>query len=158
MTSTPPQTGDPAPDFTLTDADQQSVSLNDLRGKKVILYFYPAAMTAGCTTQACDFTAAKTTLTTGGYEVLAVSPDAPSKLVQFRTKESLDLRLLSDPDHSVHEAYGAWGPKTMYGKTSVGVIRSTFVIDEDGKIEHAWRNVKATGHVDRVLKDLGLAS
>jgi peroxiredoxin Q/BCP len=158
MTTTLPAKGDAAPGFTLTDADGNSVSLGDFIGKKVILYFYPAAMTPGCTTEACEFTAARSTLDTGGYVVLGVSPDKPAKLVQFRTKENLDITLLSDPDHSVHEAYGAWGEKTLYGKTMIGVIRSTFVIDENGTITGAWRNVKATGHVDRVLKELGLAA
>lgn len=158
MTTTLPAKGDTAPGFTLTDADNNSVSLADFAGKKVILYFYPAAMTPGCTTEACEFTAARTQLDTGGYVVLGVSPDAPDRLVQFRTKENLDITLLSDPDHSVHERYGAWGEKSLYGKKMLGVIRSTFVIDESGTIVEAWRNVKATGHVDRVLKELGLAA
>ena len=157
MTTTPPAAGDTAPGFTLTDADGNQVSLSDFAGRKVILYFYPAAMTPGCTTEACEFTAARETLDTGGYVVLGVSPDTPDKLVQFRTKENLDITLLSDPDHSVHEAYGAWGEKSLYGKKMVGVIRSTFVIDENGTLVEAWRNVKATGHVDRVLATLGLA-
>ncbi len=158
MASNSLATGDAAPDFMLTDADGNSVSLSDFRGRRVVLYFYPAAMTPGCTTEACDFTAARSSFDTGGYVVLGVSPDAPSKLVQFRTKENLDITLLSDPDHSVHDAYGAWGEKSMYGKTSMGVIRSTFVIGEDGTIERAWRNVKAGGHVARVLEDLGLSA
>lgn len=158
MTTTLPAKGDTAPGFTLTDADASSVSLSDFTGKKVILYFYPAAMTPGCTTEACDFTAARGTLDTGGYVVLGVSPDKPDALVKFRTKESLDITLLSDPDHSVHEAYGAWGEKSLYGKKMLGVIRSTFVIGEHGQIIEAWRNVKATGHVDRLLKDLGLVA
>ncbi len=157
MTTTLPATGDTAPAFTLTDADHKALSLSDFAGKRVILYFYPAAMTPGCTTEACEFTAARNTLDTGGYVVLGVSPDAPDKLVQFRDREKLDITLLSDPDHSVHEQYGAWGEKSLYGKKMVGVIRSTFVIDEDGTIAEAWRNVKATGHVDRVLDKLGLA-
>jgi peroxiredoxin Q/BCP len=115
-------------------------------------------MTPGCTTEACEFTAARSTLDTGGYVVLAVSPDPPERLVQFRAKENLDITLLSDPDHSVHEQYGAWGEKSLYGKKMVGVIRSTFVIDDNGTIVQAWRNVKATGHVDRVLEKLGLSA
>ncbi len=158
MTTTPPATGDTAPGFTLSDADGASVSLTDFAGKKVILYFYPAAMTPGCTTEACEFTAARETLDTGGYVVLGVSPDAPDRLMQFRTKENLDITLLSDPDHSVHEVWGAWGEKSLYGKKMEGVIRSTFVIDENGTVVEAWRNVKATGHVDRVLAKLGLAA
>ncbi|MEO5834141.1 MAG: thioredoxin-dependent thiol peroxidase [Nakamurella sp.] len=158
MTTTLPATGDTAPGFTLTDADANPVSLSDFSGKKVILYFYPAAMTPGCTTEACEFTAARQTLDTGGYVVLGVSPDAPDKLVQFRTQENLDITLLSDPDHSVHEQYGAWGEKSLYGKKMMGVIRSTFVIDENGTLTQVWRNVKATGHVDRVLEKLGLSS
>jgi peroxiredoxin Q/BCP len=158
MTTTPPTKGDTAPSFTLADADGNTVSLSDFGGKKVILYFYPAAMTPGCTTEACEFTAARDTLDTGGYVVLGVSPDAPDKLVQFRSKENLDITLLSDPDHSVHEQYGAWGEKSLYGKKMVGVIRSTFVIDESGTLVEAWRNVKATGHVDRVLEKLGLSA
>jgi thioredoxin-dependent peroxiredoxin len=150
--------GDTAPDFTLEDADGNQVTLSDLRGGKVILYFYPEAMTSGCTTEACDFTAARGSLDTGGYTVLGVSRDAPSKLQKFRTKERLDLTLLSDPDRAVHDLYGAWGEKTLYGKTMIGVIRSTFVIDENGVITQAYRNVKATGHVERVLRELGLAA
>ena len=157
MTTNRLATGDTAPDFTLVDADGTNVSLADFRGRNVIVYFYPAAMTAGCTTEACDFTAARSSLDTGGYVVLGISPDAPSKLQQFRTKENLDITLLSDPDHSVHEAYGAWGEKTLYGKTMIGVIRSTFVITPDGTVDKAWYNVKAGGHVARVLQDLGLA-
>lgn len=163
MTSTPngmtlPATGDTAPDFTLTDADGNTVSLSDFRGQKVIVYFYPAAMTSGCTTEACDFTAARNALDTGGYVVLGISRDEPAKLVQFRTQENLNITLLSDPDHSVHQAYGAWGEKHQYGKTTIGVLRSTFVIDEEGRIAHAWHNIKATGHVARVLNKLGLAA
>lgn len=156
MTDTQIAAGDAAPDFTLSDADGNVVSLADFRGRKVILYFYPAAMTPGCTTEACDFTAARPALDSHGYVVLGVSPDKPAKLAQFRSKENLGITLLSDPDHTVHDAYGAWGEKQNYGKTYQGVIRSTFVIDENGVVEHAWRNVRATGHVARVLKDVGV--
>ena len=157
MTTNRLETGDKAPDFTLADAQGGTVSLADYRGRNVILYFYPAAMSAGCTTEACDFTAARTPLDTRGYVVVGVSPDKPSQLVKFRTKESLDITLLSDPDHSVLEEYGAWGENTLDGKTIVGVIRSTFVIAPNGTIDMAWYNVKASGHVARVLGELGLA-
>ena len=156
MTTQLPDEGDAAPAFTLRDAGGHAVSLSDFAGKPVIVYFYPAAMTPGCTTEACDFTAARPRLDDAGYTVIGVSPDAPDKLAQFATKENLDVVLLSDPDRSVLRAYGAYGEKQNYGKTIEGVIRSTFVIDGDGKITHAWRNVKATGHVGRVLDSLGV--
>src|SRR3954471_654534 len=139
--------GDPAPDFTLTTDRDEQVALADLRGKRVILYAYPAAMTPGCTTQACDFRDAISSLRDHGYEVLGLSPDAPAKLAKFRDRDRLTFPLLADPDKTVLQAYGAYGEKKLYGKTMIGVIRSTFVIDADGKIEHAWYNVKATGHV-----------
>ena len=142
--------GDAAPDFTLLDQDGQPVSLHDLHGGRVILYFYPAAMTPGCTTQACDFRDSLSSLTAAGYTVLGVSRDTPEKLRAFRERDGLTFPLLSDPDHAVHEAYGAWGEKMNYGKTIEGVLRSTFVIDADGRIEVAQRNVKATGHVARL--------
>jgi peroxiredoxin Q/BCP len=145
-----------APDFTLPDADGNLVSLSKLRGQRVIVYFYPAAMTPGCTKEACDFTAALPDLTEEGVAVLGISPDAPAKLGKFREKEHLGFPLLSDPDKKVLTAYGAFGEKMNYGKTIVGVIRSTFVIDPEGKIEKAMYAVKATGHVDRLRKDLGL--
>jgi peroxiredoxin Q/BCP len=150
--------GDVAPPFTLPDADGNPVSLADFAGRPVIVYFYPAAMTPGCTTEACDFTSARGPLDGGGYVVLGISPDKPEKLAKFRDKEDLTITLLSDTDRSVMAAYGAFGEKKMYGKTVQGVIRSTFVVGADGKLEQVWRNVKATGHVARVLKDLGLAS
>jgi peroxiredoxin Q/BCP len=148
--------GDEAPDFTLPDADGNLVSLSKLRGQRVIVYFYPAAMTPGCTKEACDFTAALPDLTATGTTVLGISPDAPAKLAKFREKEHLTFPLLSDLDKSVLTAYGAYGEKMNYGKTIMGVIRSTFVIDPDGKIEKAMYAVKATGHVDRLRKDLGI--
>ena len=148
--------GDEAPDFTLPDADGNPVTLSSLRGQRVIVYFYPAAMTPGCTKQACDFTAAMPDLTTEGVAVLGISPDAPAKLAKFREKEHLTFPLLSDPDKTVLTAYGAYGEKMNYGKTIMGVIRSTFVIDQDGKIDKALYAVKATGHVDRLRKDLGI--
>ena len=156
MTGTRLAPGDEAPDFTLPDADGNLVSLSKLRGQRVIVYFYPAAMTPGCTKQACDFTAALPDLTAAGATVLGISPDSPAKLAKFREKEHLTFPLLSDPDKSVLTAYGAYGEKMNYGKTIMGVIRSTFVIDADGKIEQALYAVKATGHVDRLRKDLGI--
>ena len=151
-------TGDLAPDFTLTSDTGEQVTLSALRGRKVIVYFYPAAMTPGCTKQACDFTDSLDALRAEGYEVLGISPDKPDKLARFRDKENLSIVLLSDADRSVMTTYGAFGEKKQYGKTVQGVIRSTFVVGADGRIEQAWRNVKATGHVARVLKELGLAS
>jgi peroxiredoxin Q/BCP len=150
--------GDPAPDFTLTDADGREVSLSDLRGQRVIIYFYPAAMTPGCTKEACDFRDSRQVLADAGFAVLGISPDRTAKLASFRDREGLTFPLLSDPDKTVHKAYGAYGEKMLYGKKSVGVIRSTFVIGANGMIEHAYYGVKATGHVARLRKDLGLAS
>jgi peroxiredoxin Q/BCP len=148
--------GDPAPDFTLPDADGKPVSLSSYRGQRVIVYFYPAAMTPGCTKQACDFRNQRGGLENAGFAVLGISPDQPAKLARFREKEGLNFPLLSDPERDVLKAYGAFGEKTMYGKKTVGVIRSTFVIDTEGKVEQAQYNVKATGHVDRLRKDLGV--
>ena len=146
--------GDTAPDFTLQDADGNPVSLSSYRGQRVIVYFYPAAMTPGCTKEACDFRDRSGDLSGAGTAVLGISPDKPEKLAKFRAKEGLTFPLLSDPDHAVQQAYGAYGEKMMYGKKSVGVIRSTFVIDADGKVAQAYYGVKATGHVDRLLKEL----
>ena len=150
--------GDPAPDFTLADADGKPVALADYRGRKVVVYFYPAAMTPGCTTQACDFSDSLDSLKAAGYEVLGISPDKPEKLAKFRENDGLTITLLSDPDRSVLSAYGAFGEKKMYGKTVQGVIRSTFVLDEEGTVDLAQYNVKATGHVAKLRRDLGLAS
>ena len=150
--------GDTAPDFTLTSDTEEQVSLSDLRGRKVIVYFYPAAMTPGCTKQACDFTDSLDSLKGAGYEVLGVSPDKPAKLAKFRERDGLTLTLLSDPDKVVLGRYGAFGEKKLYGKTVQGVIRSTFVVDEEGKVELAQYNVKATGHVAKLRRDLGLDS
>ncbi|MDR2984427.1 MAG: thioredoxin-dependent thiol peroxidase [Nocardiopsaceae bacterium] len=152
------ESGDMAPDFTLTDADGGQVSLSELRGQRVIIYFYPAAMTPGCTKQACDFRDSKRDLSDAGFTVLGISPDSPAKLAKFRDRDGLTFPLLSDPDKTVLKAYGAYGEKMLYGKKSVGVIRSTFVIGTDGKIERAYYAVKATGHVARLRKELGLAS
>jgi peroxiredoxin Q/BCP len=148
--------GDPAPDFTLPDADGNQVSLASLRGQRVIIYFYPAAMTPGCTKQACDFRDSRSDLSDAGFTVLGISPDSPAKLAKFREKEGLTFPLLSDQDRSVLRAYGAYGEKMLYGKKSVGVIRSTFVIGADSRIEHAYYAVKATGHVARLRKDLAV--
>ena len=149
--------GSPAPEFSLPDQNNTLVSLSDFAGKKVILYFYPAAMTPGCTTQACDFRDQLGSLQSDGYAVLGVSRDTPDKLTEFREQEGLTFPLLSDPDHGVHEAYGAWGEKNLYGKQVVGVIRSTFVIDEVGAITLPLYAVKATGHVASLRKKRGLA-
>jgi peroxiredoxin Q/BCP len=148
--------GDKAPDFTLPDADGTPVSLSSLRGRRVIVYFYPAAMTPGCTTQACDFRDNLNSLAAAGLSVLGISPDSPAKLAKFRDRDQLTFPLLSDPGHEVEEAYGAYGEKMLYGKRTVGVIRSTFVIGTDGVIERAYYNVKATGHVARLRTDLGI--
>jgi peroxiredoxin Q/BCP len=147
--------GDQAPDFTLPDADGHPVSLSSYRGQRVIVYFYPAAMTPGCTTQACDFRDNLAGLNDAGIAVLGISPDQPAKLAKFRDQEGLTFPLLSDPDRAVLQAYGAYGEKKLYGKTTVGVIRSTFVIDADGAIEKALYGVKATGHVARLLTEVG---
>ncbi|MET9681215.1 thioredoxin-dependent thiol peroxidase [Streptomyces coeruleorubidus] len=150
------QPGDVAPAFTLPDADGTEVSLSDHKGRKVIVYFYPAALTPGCTKQACDFTDNLELLADAGYEVIGISPDKPEKLAKFRDKESLKVTLLADPDKQVLESYGAYGEKKLYGKTVVGVIRSTVIVDEEGKVERALYNVKATGHVAKIIKDLGI--
>ncbi|EFL32427.1 bacterioferritin comigratory protein [Streptomyces viridochromogenes DSM 40736] len=150
------QPGDVAPAFTLSDADGTEVSLSDHKGRKVIVYFYPAALTPGCTKQACDFTDNLELLAGAGYDVIGISPDKPEKLAKFREKESLQVTLLADPDKRVLESYGAFGEKKLYGKTVVGVIRSTIVVDEQGKVERALYNVKATGHVAKIIKDLGI--
>ncbi|MDT0424690.1 thioredoxin-dependent thiol peroxidase [Streptomyces evansiae] len=151
------QPGDPAPDFTLPDADGKEISLSAHRGRKVIVYFYPAALTPGCTKQACDFTDNLDLLAGEGYDVIGVSPDKPEKLAKFREKEDLRVTLVSDPSKAVMEEYGAFGEKKLYGKTVTGVIRSTIVVDEEGKVERALYNVKATGHVAKIIHDLGLA-
>jgi thioredoxin-dependent peroxiredoxin len=156
MTTTRLAPGDAAPEFTLPDADGNEVSLSSLRGRRVIIYFYPAAMTPGCTKQACDFRDSLQSLAGAGFAVLGISPDSPSKLAKFRDRDGLNFPLLSDPEHQVLEAYGAYGEKMLYGKKSVGVIRSTFVVDPDGKIEKAQYAVKATGHVARLRQELGV--
>ena len=150
------QPGDPAPDFTLPDADGKPVALSDFRGRRVIVYFYPAAGTPGCTKEACDFRDNLAELNDAGVDVLGVSPDKPAKLAKFRDKEGLTFPLLSDPERTTLEAYGAFGEKKMYGKTVQGVIRSTFVIDAEGKVEEAQYNVRATGHVAKLRRDLSV--
>lgn len=148
--------GDVAPDFTLPDADGNEVSLHDYRGRKVIVYFYPAASTPGCTKQACDFRDSLAELNGAGLEVIGISPDKPAKLAKFRDTEELTFPLLADPEKATLEAWGAFGEKKMYGKTVQGVIRSTFLVDEEGKIEVAQYNVRATGHVAKLRRDLSV--
>lgn len=150
------QPGDTAPAFTLPNADGKPVSLADYAGRKVIVYFYPAALTPGCTKQACDFTDNLDLLAQHGYDVVGISPDKPEKLAKFRDKEDLKVTLLGDPEKEILQAYGAFGEKKMYGKTVTGVIRSTVIVDEQGKVERALYNVRATGHVAKIIKDLGL--
>lgn len=150
--------GDVAPEFELLNAQAETVKLSDFAGSKVIVYFYPKAMTPGCTTQACDFRDNLEALKGAGYQVVGISPDKPESLQKFADKEGLNFTLLSDPDKKVLEEWGAFGEKKNYGKVVQGVIRSTVVVDEAGKVELAKYNVKATGHVARILKDVGLAS
>ncbi|MGO3886311.1 MAG: thioredoxin-dependent thiol peroxidase [Mycetocola sp.] len=150
--------GDTAPDFTLTASDGSSVTLSELRGQKVILYFYPAAMTPGCTKQACDFRDNLGSLASAGYTVLGVSKDSVDKLAEFAERDGLSFPLLSDEDLSVHHAYAAFGEKNLYGKVVEGVLRSTFVIDENGVLSLALYNVRATGHVASLRKKLGIAA
>ena len=148
--------GDQAPDFTLPDADGTPVSLSSYRGRRVVVYCYPAALTPGCTTQAVDFTAAVGEFAEAGLDIIGISPDTPEQLARFREQESLSITLVSDVDKEVLTAYGAFGPKKLYGKEVIGVIRSTFVVDAEGKVEKAGYNVKATGHVAKLRRDLGL--
>lgn len=149
--------GQPAPGWTLPTADGGELSLSDLAGRKVILYVYPAAMTPGCTTQACDFRDNLAVLQEAGYAVVGISPDPPAKLARFVEKEGLTFPLVSDESKEVLTAYGAYGEKKNYGRTVMGVIRSTFVLDEQGTVELARYNVKATGHVAMLAKQLGVA-
>ena len=156
MTDQRLEPGDAAPDFSLSDDTGATVSLGDFAGRKVVVYFYPAAMTPGCTTQACDFTDSLDALQAAGVSVVGISPDKPEKLAKFRANDALTITLLSDADTSVMRAYGAYGEKKMYGKTVEGVIRSTFVVDENGRIERAMYNVKATGHVAKLRREMGV--
>jgi thioredoxin-dependent peroxiredoxin len=148
--------GDEAPDFALPTDTGDTLRLADLRGRRVVLYAYPAAMTPGCTTQACDFRDSLSSLHARGIEVVGISPDAPDRLAAFRERDGLTFPLVSDEDRSTLTAYGAYGEKQNYGRTVTGVIRSTFVIDAEGRIEHAFYNVKATGHVAKLRRDLGV--
>lgn len=154
MTQQRLQPGDLAPEFKLPDADGALVSLSSFRGRRVIVYFYPAAMTPGCTKEAVGFRDNVATLEAAGVAVLGISPDKPAKLARFRERDSLNFPLLADPEATTLKAYGAYGEKKLYGKTTIGVIRSTFIIDADGKVEKAFYNVKATGHVERILREL----
>ncbi|GIG38305.1 thioredoxin-dependent thiol peroxidase [Cellulomonas phragmiteti] len=148
--------GDPAPELALESTTGDRVSLQDLRGRSVVVYFYPAAGTPGCTKQACDFRDSLASLTAAGYTVLGVSPDPVDALAKFAQDEALTFPLLSDPDHGTLEAWGAWGEKTMYGRTTTGVIRSTVVVGPDGTVTLAQYNVRATGHVAKLRRDLGI--
>ena len=150
------EVGDKAPAFTLLDAEGKKVSLSSYKGRKVIIYFYPAAMTPGCTKQACDFRDSLAQLNEAGLDVIGISPDKPEKLAKFRERDAVNFTLLSDPDKTTLTAYGAFGEKKLYGKIVEGVIRSTFVVDEKGKIEVAQYNVKATGHVAKLRRDLSV--
>ena len=158
MTALKLEKGAIAPAFTLPDQDGTSVSLADFAGRNVIVYFYPEASTPGCTTQACDFRDNLASLQAAGYAVLGISKDSPEALAAFRDNESLTFPLLADPSLDVHKAYGAWGEKNLYGKIVTGTLRSTFVIDPDGRITHTFYNTKATGHVAMLRKKLGLAA
>jgi thioredoxin-dependent peroxiredoxin len=153
-----PVVGQPAPDFDLADADGQQRTLGEFAGQRLVLYFYPAAMTPGCTTQACDFRDNLAVLNDSGVQVVGVSPDEPAKLREFREAYQLTFPLLSDPSHEVLTAYGAWGQKSLYGKQVTGVIRSTVVIDAEGTVELAQHNVKATGHVAKLLRELSVSA
>jgi thioredoxin-dependent peroxiredoxin len=148
--------GDPAPNFRLPDSTGKDVSLSDFRGKHVVVYFYPAASTPGCTTQACDFRDNLAELNDAGFTVLGISPDKPAKLAKFVADEKLTFPLLSDEHRTVLDEWGAFGEKKNYGRTIMGVIRSTFVVDPEGKIAKAMYNVRATGHVAKLRKDLGV--
>ncbi|SIS13164.1 thioredoxin-dependent thiol peroxidase [Williamsia sterculiae] len=156
MSSTRLQVGDTAPAFSLPDADGSTVSLSDYAGRKVIVYFYPAASTPGCTKEACDFRDNLAELDGAGIDVVGISPDAPAKLAKFRDAEALTFPLLSDPDKTTLTAWGAFGEKTMYGKKVTGVIRSTFLVNEQGVVEAAQYNVRATGHVAKLRRDLSV--
>lgn len=148
--------GSTAPAFKLKNQDEKPVSLADFKGKKVIVYFYPAASTPGCTSQACDFRDNINSLKSAGFTVLGISPDEPAKLKKFKDKEKLNFDLLSDPDSKIQQKYGAYGEKSMYGKTYMGTIRSTFVVDKNGKLEHLFYNVKAKGHIEFLRKEMGI--
>ncbi|HEY1530138.1 MAG TPA: thioredoxin-dependent thiol peroxidase [Galbitalea sp.] len=156
MTGTRLEAGDAAPAFTLHDQDGESVSLSDFAGQNTIVYFYPAASTPGCTTQACDFRDNINSLKSAGYQVVGVSKDNLGDLKKFQKEQGLNFPLLSDPDLTVHNAYGAYGEKLLYGKPVTGTLRSTFVVGPDGKVVLPLYNVKATGHVASLRKKLGV--
>lgn len=141
-------------EFTLRNQDGEEVSSDDLAGKRYVMFFYPKAMTPGCTVESCDFRDSYKEFGEAGYEVIGVSPDPPSRNLKFKEKEGLNFDLLSDEDHALADSLGAWGEKTLYGKATTGLIRSTFVVDEEGRVEKAYRKVKAAGHVARVKEDL----
>lgn len=149
-------TGDTAPAFSRLDNEGDTQSLSDYSGRKLVLYFYPKAFTPGCTTESCDFRDRHEAFGAAGYEIFGVSPDPVDRLDGFRAKHDLPFRLLSDEDHAMAEAYGAWGVKKNYGREYEGIIRSTIVVDADGKVEHAWYNVRAKGHAERVANDLSI--
>ena len=146
--------GDPAPEFTLSDEKGNEVSSSDLFSEPTVIFFYPAAMTPGCTAEACDFRDSYGSLQDAGYRVVGISPDRPHRNAKFKANERLPFALLSDEDHAVAEAFGAWGTKSMYGKKFEGLIRSTFLVGSDGKLDRAWRNVKAKGHVAKITEEL----
>jgi len=148
------ETGDPAPDFTLPDQDGHPFILSEHRGRRVLIYFYPKAFTPGCTSEACDFRDNHKAFASAGYEIVGISPDPVDRLEAFRAKHDLPFAVLSDEDHRVAEAFGAWGTKKNYGREYQGIIRSTFVVGPDGTIEKAWRNVRAKGHVEKVLREI----
>ena len=148
------QVGDPAPGFTLRSDTGSAVGLDDYSGRSVVIFFFPKAMTPGCTTQACDFRDRAERLQAGGYSIVGISPDPVDRLARFRAEESLQYPLLSDEDHAVADAYGAWGVKKNYGREYEGLIRSTFVVGSDGLLSHVYRNVRAKGHVARLARDL----
>jgi len=148
------ETGDPAPDFTLSDQDGHPFILSEHRGRRVLIYFYPKAFTPGCTSEACDFRDNHKAFASAGYEIVGISPDPVDRLEAFRAKHDLPFAVLSDEDHRVAEAFGAWGTKKNYGREYQGIIRSTFVVGPDGTIEKAWRNVRAKGHVEKVLREI----
>lgn len=147
--------GDRLPAFTLTDHRGKKVSSSDLVGKGLVIYFYPKAFTPGCTTEACDLRDRHERFLAAGYRVIGISPDPAERLAEFRDKHRLPFPLLSDPDHKVAATFGAWGTKRNYGREYQGIIRSTFVVDATGRVTDAWRNVKASGHAERVLNAVG---
>ena len=154
MTTSQIKEGTKAPAFTLPDQDSESVSLSDFKGSWVVLYFYPKDDTPGCTVEACEFTDGISEMEGLNAVVLGCSPDSPEKHRKFIAKHDLGVRLLSDPDHGVMETYGAWGEKTLYGRVSLGVIRSTVLIDPEGRVAHHWKKVTAKGHAEKVREKL----